>query len=339
MNQILHIFKKDIRRHWPEILISLALLALYTRGELHPWRELARQDMVPLLLDALWERFASPLLLIFWAFMIVRVVQSESLVGDRPWWSTKPYIWWQLLLAKLLFIFVFISVPLVHVQIFLLHHFQFPILAKLSALALRQFSLFVFLVLTVGLLACLTRSLSQLFLTVGAIILVAIIASAWASRGSSLSPWEETPPFVDNLSQFLAFASVGAVLVWQFARRKRWTSVAALFVLLPSAASITTIFTPANSVERNYGLVDASSAPIRPSIPPLPVLSDSQEPADARSPYVQLMIPVTLSSLSAGTEVNLDGLKIYATSPQDSQWSTGWQHSRDIFWPEDQKRP
>ena len=25
MRQILHIFKKDIRRHWPEILISLAL--------------------------------------------------------------------------------------------------------------------------------------------------------------------------------------------------------------------------------------------------------------------------------------------------------------------------
>jgi len=38
MNQILHIFKKDARRHWPEILISLALLALFTRHELHPWQ-------------------------------------------------------------------------------------------------------------------------------------------------------------------------------------------------------------------------------------------------------------------------------------------------------------
>src|SRR2546422_9970485 len=38
MNQILHIFKKDARRHWPEILISLALLALFTHHELHPWR-------------------------------------------------------------------------------------------------------------------------------------------------------------------------------------------------------------------------------------------------------------------------------------------------------------
>src|SRR5437016_5430677 len=38
MNQILHIFKKDARRHWPEILISIALLALFTRHELHPWQ-------------------------------------------------------------------------------------------------------------------------------------------------------------------------------------------------------------------------------------------------------------------------------------------------------------
>jgi len=33
MNQILHIFKKDARRHWPEILISLALLGLFTRHD------------------------------------------------------------------------------------------------------------------------------------------------------------------------------------------------------------------------------------------------------------------------------------------------------------------
>jgi hypothetical protein len=338
MNQILHIFKKDFRSRWPEILISLALLALYTRGELHPWRELTRPDMVSVFLDALWEQFASPILVIFWSFMIVRVVQSESLVGDRQWWTTKPYIWWQLLLAKLLFIFIFICVPLFHAQVFLLNHFRFPVLAKLPALTLRQLSLFVLLIVTVVVLACLTRSLSQFFLTVGAIILVAITASAWANRGTSLSQWKETPAFVDNLSQFLALASAGAVVVWQFARRKRWISVAALLVLLPCAASIGAIFTPVNSVDRSYALLDASSAPIRPSIPPLQVLPESQEPAAARSQYVQLAIPVTLSGPPSGTEVNLDGLKVSATSAQNSQWSVGWQRSGEAFWPEDQKK-
>jgi hypothetical protein len=338
MNQILRIFKKDIRRHWPEILVSLALLALYARGDLHPWREFSGQNALPFFLDALWERFASPALLIFWSFMIVRVVQAESLVGDRQWWTTKPYIWWQLLLAKLLFIFVFICVPLFHIQMFLLHHFQFPVVAKLPALALRQFSLFVFLVVTVVVLACLTKNLSQIFLVVGVIILIAITGSAWASRGASLSQWEETPVFIGILSQFLALASVGTVVVWQFARRKRWASVGALVVLVPGAFSLATVFTPADSVDRRYGLIDASSAPLRLSVPPPQLVVDSEELADARSPYIQLAIPVTLASFRSGTEVDLDGLKLYATSPQNSQWSPGWQRTRDLFWPEDETK-
>src|SRR6516165_9595551 len=179
MDQILHILKKDVRRHWPEILISLALLALYTHRELQPWRNAFEVEAISRspLFYILSERYFAPALIIFWIFLVIRVVQSESLVGDRQWWTTKPYIWWQLLLAKLLFIFIFICVPLFHAQVFLLNHFRFPVLAKLPALTLRQLSLFVLLIVTVVVLACLTRSLSQFFLTVGAIILVAITAS------------------------------------------------------------------------------------------------------------------------------------------------------------------
>jgi hypothetical protein len=37
MPQILHIFRKDGRRHWPEILASLLLLGLYVHLNLRPW--------------------------------------------------------------------------------------------------------------------------------------------------------------------------------------------------------------------------------------------------------------------------------------------------------------
>ena len=47
MDQILHIVKKDIRRHWPEILLSLALLALYTNRALHPWTNLLDSYSLP----------------------------------------------------------------------------------------------------------------------------------------------------------------------------------------------------------------------------------------------------------------------------------------------------
>ena len=121
MSKILHIFKKDIRRHWPEILISLALLAVYTRRELHFWQTSLQYDGISPVFFLLSGRYIPFFLVLSWAFLILRVVHSETLVGDRQWWVSKPYIWWQLLLAKLFFIFVFVSVPLFHVQLLLLH--------------------------------------------------------------------------------------------------------------------------------------------------------------------------------------------------------------------------
>src|SRR6266481_1568008 len=127
MSKILHIFKKDIRRHWPEILISLALLAVYSRRELHFWQTSLQYDGI------------SPFFfLLSWSFLILRVVHSETLVGDRQWWVSKPYIWWQLLLAKLFFIFVFVSVPLFHVQLLLLHRAGFSTLCNIGRLFLMQ---------------------------------------------------------------------------------------------------------------------------------------------------------------------------------------------------------
>jgi hypothetical protein len=131
MDQILHIFKKDARHLWPEIVISLALLAWYTHRQLQPWPEGTQAVISGGLFFYQIARFVTPALILFWAYLIVRVVQSESLVGDRQWWTTKPYVWWHLFLAKILFMFVFISVPLFHVQLFLLHHFRFPILSHL----------------------------------------------------------------------------------------------------------------------------------------------------------------------------------------------------------------
>jgi hypothetical protein len=141
MDQILHIFKKDVRRHWPEILISLSLLALFTRHELHPWTK--RPDFYGFSTYMFFYsgRVIIPALVIVWTFLIVRVIQSETLIGDRQWWITKPYVWWKLLLAKLLFIFVFISVPLYHSQLFLLHKAGFPVLPYLWSVVLLQISL------------------------------------------------------------------------------------------------------------------------------------------------------------------------------------------------------
>jgi hypothetical protein len=86
MNQILHIFKKDIRHNWPETLLSLALLVLFTRHELHPWQNSYAPYGFNPFFFILTDRYAAPAMIAVWIFLLVRVLQGESLVGDRQWW-------------------------------------------------------------------------------------------------------------------------------------------------------------------------------------------------------------------------------------------------------------
>src|SRR3984893_3153121 len=231
MNQILRIFKKDARHHWPEILTSLALLALFPRHELRPWQNSNAFSSLSPYFFILSGRYITPATILFWAFLVVRVVQGESLVGDRQWWVTKPYEWWNLLAAKLLFILIFVSVPLFHVHLLLLHQFGFPILPNLSTLLLTQLALYFVLVLPALLLASLTKNFSQLLLTAGC-ILVAVIGIAWLGSKIPSGDMESPPAIVEQFQTILLWGSVIAVPIWQFARRRRWVSAAALLGLL-----------------------------------------------------------------------------------------------------------
>src|SRR5215469_15399038 len=109
MKQILHIFKKDIRHHWPEILLSLTVLPACVWNEPDQWipRELSENRVRDFLTGGL-----TVAVVISWCMLVVRVVQGESLVGDRQFWVTKPYDREKLLAAKLLFMVVVISMPM-----------------------------------------------------------------------------------------------------------------------------------------------------------------------------------------------------------------------------------
>src|SRR5260370_41005866 len=130
MKEILHIFKKDVRRHWPEILVSLVFLGFFVKVTLH---SPGRTAMLAGNFSWFWLSAESipPLMVLFWIFLTVRLVQGEPLVGDRQWWVTKPYEWWKLLTAKELFQLVVIGLHLFGVELSLLHHPGLPIFPNL----------------------------------------------------------------------------------------------------------------------------------------------------------------------------------------------------------------
>ena len=74
MNQILYIFRKDVRQHWYVIVLSLAIVVAHVRNDPRSWvPEGVRATNYPWLLP--------PLVVIGWMILIIRVIQGESLVG------------------------------------------------------------------------------------------------------------------------------------------------------------------------------------------------------------------------------------------------------------------
>jgi hypothetical protein len=339
MNQILHIFKKDARHHWPEILISLALLGLSTRHELQPWQDSNALYSFRPTFSVLVGRYVTPVTIIFWVFLIIRVVQEESLVGDRQWWVTKPYEWWKLLAAKLLFIFIFISVPLFHVQLLLLHQFGFPILSNLATLVLSQLAFYFVLFLPAVFLASLTKSFGQLLLTVGC-ILAAAAGIAWLASKTSSGDAETPPAYVESFQTILMWGSFLVILGWQFARRRRLVSAAALLVVLGVNSLIDVVAPNAKTMEKKYARVEAQTSPAKIAVVP-PAGSASWritrltiDPASS----VNLSVPISVAGVASGTMVMVDVIRISTNSAEDRKWNRGWKYQQVQLWPEDQSK-
>lgn len=93
MNQTLHIFKKDTRRFWIEIVVSLLLLVLFVVHSPAHWHINERNQQNAL-------QIITVLLLAIWWLLVGRLIHAESLVGDRQVWLTRPYVWQKLLAAN-----------------------------------------------------------------------------------------------------------------------------------------------------------------------------------------------------------------------------------------------
>jgi hypothetical protein len=338
MNQILHIFKKDAVRHWPEILISLTLLGFSTRHELlYPWQNSRALYSPSPTFSSLTSRYITPATFLFWVFLCVRVVQDESLVGDRQWWVTKPYEWWNLLAAKFLFIFIFISVPLFHVQLLLLHQFGFPILPNLPALLLSQVALYFLPFLPALFLASLTKDFGQFLLAVGC-ILAGGFGIAWLDSNAP-SGYMETPlPIVESFHTILLWGSFLVILGWQCARRRRWVSAAMLLGMLAVNSLISVVAPNAKTIEKNYARVEAQTFPAKIAVMQPTERNgrrNSRLSADAAS-YMNLNVPITVTGVASGTVVVVDVMRITTGAGEDAKWSRRWKQQQVELWPGDQ---
>lgn len=340
MKQIWIIFRKDVRHHWPEIAASFALLLAFAWFDIRSWGQpyggiaygmatgisaLLGAQMLPGLVD-----FLLPL---SWIFLIVRVVQGESLVGDRQFWVTRPYDWKQLLAAKALFGLAFINLPFLCMDAFLLFHAGFHPTHYIVGLLWLQGMWILFLFLWLAALACVTSSIPQLLLAVLLIVLDVIGTSA-------LSSMIRKSEFSGSFSSWWGFVVIGAagtVIFLQYSRRQtaisRWiiVGVCALLTVLSVGSSRAT---PDRSwIVRQYPL-PTGNAPVELGLLPPDTHEDNFAPI--YNDEVSIQLPLSVKGVSENSFLGLDGMIVNLAMANGFRWNSGWKSNSQWLFP-DQK--
>lgn len=204
MRLTLHILKKDLRRLWPAIAITMAMLVML--GHADSWRA---------------DRFSSDregwlnlLLPVAWACVIALAVLQEPLIGDRHFWQTRPYRWPSLLAAKLAFAVIAVHIPLLLCDLYILNARDFSPTADLFW---KQALLAVLLTLPSIALAVLVRNFTHFILALFAIAIVFLFTIAM----------QVMPDYTRQSQQLrhaILFATItlgaAAIALIQYARRK-----------------------------------------------------------------------------------------------------------------------
>ena len=326
--QILHIFKKDARRYWYEIAVSLLLLGIYT------WRQPREWNGTPI--DASFVAvllgWVNGLLPLSWIFLIVRAIHGETLVGDRQFWVTRPYEWEKLVAAKVLFVAAFVNVPLFVAQLILLKEAGFGVMRHLPGVLEMQGALGLLLLLPAA-LATVTRGLGQVII-VAIAALIALIGIGVLVSAAPNAEMSSANPVGEALQGILTFVAPGLAISWQYARRRTWQSrflllgAAGLIVLLQVAAPYGTL------VKRKYPVASAERpAPVQLAFESRNVAAKKKTPLTDSFPEIMIRIPLRVSGVATHELVAVDGVRVVIDAPGGVHWDPGWKSGGPQFWP------
>lgn len=287
MKQALHIFKKDVRYlRW-----ELGLLLVCTTLFMFEKTDLDEGVLV------------APLLLAFaWAFVCARLIQAETIPGDRQFWITRPYEWRSLLAAKLLFVAIFVSIPLLIADAVILAREGFSIAAHMPGLLCSVMLITCSGVLAMCAFASITRGLTQW-------ILSAIAITACIGGVNSLAAWRRwgSVEWIRDLGYgAILFITASLVLLWQYHHRRTMASRIVMAAGLV-AASVYFLFTPpakAWEFETHFLKPKVDPSAIRLTIHPASEHITPQRQGMGRLPdRIPLAVPIDVSGLDRGKDV------------------------------------
>lgn len=328
MKQILHIFAKDARHLWAEILLSGAVTAAFACACPANWRAAEgmyyfRTASISTGETELFAEILEFLVLVSWWLLISNLIHDERLVGDRQFWLTRPYEWKKLLAAKLLFLVVFLYLPLFIAQSALLAAAGFQPLSHLIGLLFNLLLISGMVILPLVAIASLTSNFARMTLALLGVLLSIAALLALASRinlESITLPWETGADLA------LAICLCAAAMVSQYATRKTRTSILLLVALPILFFAIGEFIVPSKALVNRAYPPSASAAGMPAQFSYFSSGVNTPSANAGRLPReVTVQIPLEVSGVADRSVVMPDAITATLETTGGFRWNSGWQ--------------
>jgi hypothetical protein len=223
------------------------------------------------------------------------------MIGSEQYWLARPFDWRTVLGAKLLFVVLFVNVPLFLYQIAVLAYNLFAPMNYLAALLSKQFFFSAFMLLPVIAIAAVTKTLWQTFVGFSVLLFLYSIASRTQFEWGNLV-WI-------RFSAVAVVAAVGFCLVIALQYARRWTLLSR--GLLAGVALLATLIGIASPSGPAYLLQQRQSArqfdAYTVQISPDPSRMNQILRKSSYDPRLrELRIPIRLDNIPAGLELEND---------------------------------
>lgn len=330
MSQILNIFRKDTRRLWGEIVVSLLVLTAYAvldvRNHIFPPIQLGRDFDLPSEFRRMeiLTNIVTGLIPVSWWLLIARVVHAESLVGDRQFWITRPYKWKNLLAAKALFVAAYVVAPFVIIQCVLLTIAGFAPYRYGLGLAFNVVMAGGFVVIPLMALSAVTKNFARLTLTILGIagIVAAVLAVVGFTGGFQGSG--PSSPYADRYSIPLVWLVAGFVIVLQYARRRAWLARGILLTIPVGVCIAGFSLNSQTAIDSAYPLpARAMDAPLRLTF--VPGAKDALKLYPGEKDDVTLQVRFEADGLISKQAAKTDNVRLVLDGVQGGHWDSGWR--------------
>jgi hypothetical protein len=321
MNQLLHIFKKDTRRFWPEILFTVGATLAFSL--LFPARW---QDDNPLYVSLLsLVTFIVPA---SWWLLIGRVIHAESLVGDNQFWITRPYQWKKLLAAKVVFLAVWIGVPFFAAQLLVIAEAGFHVVAFVPVVLFNLGVFAAMLLLPLVAIATVTANFARMTLTlIGGT--VAVVALSFIPAFFILHNYSAWNPVQDRISLPIEFAGAILVIVLQYATRRILIARTLLIGFALLVFSVSWFYRSQVLINRAYANpVSRATSSLLVSLDPAHAPSSSVE-----EKKIRLTLPVIYSGVPNGSAAVVENIRFSLTATDGASWASPWMEHRATVLP------